>query len=105
MSRPAGAILPAPVDAILLVADGPTKSINGRPLVDAPLSSLGPAGLPPVDRAAQPGTASQDAGPVNGTPFSATPSGTLSEGGSQTDQHDRSLAPADAGGVVPNLGR
>ena len=84
----------------------PTETaVNGRPLTDAPLSSLGPEGRPPVDRAARPGTASSDAGPVNGTPFSATPSGTLSEGGSQTDQHDRSLAPANADGVVPNLGR
>ena len=91
----------------LLAADQTVGSstLGGRPLVDAPLSTLGPARLPPVDRAAQPGTHSDSAGPVNGTPFSATPSGTLSEGGTQPDQHDRSFAASNDTGVVPNLGK
>ena len=83
----------------------PAASVGGRPLVDAPLSALGPTALPPVDRAAQPGTHSDSAGPVNGTPFSSTPSGTLSEGGTQPDQHDRSFAASNNSGVVPNLGK
>ncbi len=98
---------PATRQPLLLAADPSlTKATpDGRPLEDAPLSNLGPQNLPAVDRAALPGTHSADAGPINGTPFSDTPSGTLSEGGSQADQHDRSFAPANDSGVVPNLGR
>jgi hypothetical protein len=81
------------------------KSIDGRPTVDAPLSNLPVEGLPPVDRVAGPGSHALASGPINGTPFSSTPTGTLSEGGTQIAQSDRTLAPADADGVVPNLGR
>ncbi len=102
----AGPLALLPVSSTLAADQtAPTASVGGRPLVDAPLSALGPSALPPVDRAAQPGTHADSAGPVNGTPFSSTPSGTLSEGGTQPDQHDRSFAASNGSGVVPNLGR
>ena len=81
------------------------KTIGGRPTVDAPLSNLPDQGIAPVDRGAQPGSRALDAGPINGTPFSSTPTGTLSDGGTQIARSDRTLAPADGDGVVPNLGR
>ena len=85
------------------------KTIGGRPTVDAPLSNLPDQGISPVDRVAQPGSrtleSGPDAGPINGTPFSSTPTGTLSDGGTQIARSDRTLAPADGDGVVPNLGR
>ena len=98
---------PARSPALTFVAEPAAKptTVNGHPLVDAPLSKLEPDNLPVVDRAAQPGLHSDEAGPANGTPFSAAGSGTLSEGGTQPDQHDRSFAAADHSGVVPNLGR
>ena len=98
---------PARSPALTLVADSPAApaTLNGRALVDAPVPNIEPHHLSIVDRAAQPGIHSDDAGPINGTPFSAAGSGTISEGGSQSDQHDRSFAAADNSGVVPNLGR
>ena len=80
-------------------------TVNGRALEPAPVPALDPVGLPPVDRVAGPGTQSLSAGPVNSTPFSATPSGTLSDGGDQASQRDRTFAPADSSGTTPNLGR
>lgn len=98
---------PTRSEALTFVADpaATPSAVHGRPLVDAPLSDLEPDNLSVVDRAAQPGIHSDDAGPVNGTPFSAAGSGTISEGGAQEDQHDRSFAASDNTGVVPNLGR
>ncbi len=93
--------------ALTFVAD-PSAALatpNGRALVDAPLPNIEPDHLSDVDRAAQPGIHSDEAGPINGTPFSAAGSGRISEGGSQPDQHDRSFAAANNSGVVPNLGR
>ena len=80
-------------------------SVNGRALEPAPVPSIGPVGLSPADRVAGPGSRALEAGPLNSTPFSSTPSGTLSEGGDQASQSDRTLAPSDSSGVTPNLGR
>jgi hypothetical protein len=92
--------------ANVLLADQPLESsINGHPLAPAPVPSVGPAGISPVDRVAGPGSHALDAGPTNSTPFSATPSGTLSEGGAAGSQRDRTEAPSDTTGVTPNLGK
>ena len=80
-------------------------TVNGRPLESAPVPSVETPGLAPVDRVAGSGGRTLDAGPVNSTPFSAAPSGTLSEGGDQISQRDRTVAPAGGAGVTPNLGR
>ena len=80
-------------------------SVNGHPLEPAPVPSIQTPGLSPADRVAAPGSRTLDAGPVNSTPFSATPTGTLSEGGAEASQRDRTLAPSDGGGVTPNLGK
>lgn len=89
-----------------LVADNTvSNTVNGRPLVDAPVPGGIPAGVAPVDRAAGEGSRTLDAGPVNSTPFSSTPSGTLSDGGTQTSKSDRVDAPSGGSGVTPNLGK
>ena len=85
-------------------ADQAETSVNGRPLTDAPVPNVEPPGLPPQDRVAQPSSPIA-AGPINATPFSATPSINLSQGGEQTAEKDRVLAPADTTGVTPNLGK
>lgn len=82
-----------------------SNTINGRALLPAPVPDGPESGVSPVDRVAQPGTHSLDAGPINGTPFSDTPSGTLSDGGTQIDRGDRTFTPADSPGATPNLGR
>ncbi len=74
-----------------------------QPFTPAPVSPLSGSGqLPPSERAAGPGSHSFDAGPVNGTPFSDTPSGTLSDGGAQVSRGDRTYT---EGNVTPNLGK
>ncbi len=80
-------------------------TINGHVLTDAPVSSIPPQGVAPVDRVAGEGSRTLDAGPINSTPFSSTPTGTLSSGGTQVSNADRVNAPADASGVTPNLGK
>jgi hypothetical protein len=85
-----------------LVATGGASTESA--LAPAPVPRVEPPGVSPADRVAGPGSPVA-AGPVNSTPFSATPSGMLSEGGEQTSQHDRTLAPTDGTGVTPNLGR
>ena len=82
-----------------------TDTVNGHVLTDAPVPNSPPAGLPAVDRVAGEGSRTLDAGPTNSTPFSGSPSGTLSSGGTQVSSADRVNAPADDSGVVPNLGR
>ncbi len=82
-----------------------SNTVNGRALLPAPVPSGLEDGVSPVDRAAEPGTHSFDAGPINGTPFSDTPTGTLSDGGTQIDRGDRTFTPADSPGATPNLGR
>lgn len=94
---------PAPV--VQQTAAGEQTTINGHVLTDAPVSTLLPEHLPPVDRAAQPGARALAAGPVNATPFSDAPTGTLSGGGVAGSQGGRTLASPDADGVTPNLGR
>ena len=84
---------------------GVSNTINGRALLPAPVPSELEAGVSPVDRMAQPGSHSLNAGPINGTPFSDTPTGTLSDGGTQIDRGDRTFTPADSPGATPNLGR
>ena len=88
-----------------LVGAQSSDTVNGRVLTDAPVPSIGPTGVTPSDRVAGEGSRTLDAGPTNSTPFSSTPSGTLSSGGSQTSNTDRVNAPSDASGVTPNLGR
>ena len=82
-----------------------SNTINGHVLLPAPVPNGLEDGVSPVDRVAEPGTHSFDAGPINGTPFSDTPSGTLSDGGTQIDRGDRTFTPADAPDATPNLGR
>lgn len=101
----AGPTAPSGASAIWSVAAPLEDSVNGKALEPAPVPSIGPAGVAPVDRVAGAGSRTLGAGPVNSTPFSATPTGTLSEGGDQASQRDRTLAPSDASGVTPNLGR
>ena len=70
------------------------------------MPAVGPPGVAPVDRVAGPGSRTLGAGPVNSTPFSATPTGTLSGGsGGEASQADRTLAPGATVGTTPNLGR
>ncbi len=95
----ANAAAPQPADQHV------SNTINGRPLLPAPMPNGLEPGISPVDRVAQPGTHSFNAGPINGTPFSDTPTGTLSDGGAQIDSGDRAFTPADAPDATPNLGR
>ncbi len=88
-----------------LAAAQTDETVNGHVLTDAPVPNIAPPGLPPVDRVAGEGSRTLDAGPTNSTPFSSTPSGTLSSGGTQVSNADRVNAPADGTGVTPNLGR
>ena len=88
-----------------LTAATTEDTVNGRQLLPAPVPDALPPGVAATDRVAEPGSHTLSAGPTNSTPFSDTPTGTLSEGGDQGSQRDRSLAPADASGVTPNLGR
>ena len=76
----------------------PDQSINGRPLLDAPVPGP-PPGIAPVDRVAGPGSRDLVAGPVNSTPFSAAPTSNL-QGGSQAAPNG-----APGGFVTPALGR
>ena len=55
----------------------------------------------PLALAATPGTASSQASLF---PVAALP-GTLSEGGDQGSQRDRTMSPADTSGETPNLGK
>ncbi len=88
-----------------LVAAQTQDTVNGHVLTDAPVPTVGPAGVSPADRVAGEGSRTLDAGPTNSTPFSNEPSGTLSSGGTQTSNADRVNSPADASGVTPNLGK
>ena len=65
------------------------------------MPSIPEPGLSPADRVAGEGSRTLDAGPTNSTPFSSTPSGTLSSGGTQASNSDRVNAPADGSGVTP----
>ena len=97
---------PASPQGNMLLAAAPLEgSVNGHALEPAPLPTVGPAGVSPVDRVAGPGSHTLDAGPTNSTPFSDTPTGSLSEGGTEGSQRDRTLSPSDASGVTPNLGK
>ncbi len=87
------------------VAALPEDSVNGHLLTPAPMPSELPPGVPAVDRVAEPGSHTLSAGPTNSTPFSDTPTGTLSEGGDQGSQRDRTMSPADTSGETPNLGK
>jgi hypothetical protein len=89
-----------------LVANAQTpNTYNGRKLEDAPVPAIMPPGVSPADSVSRPGSGTIDAGPLNATPFSDTPSGVLSDGGTQTSKSDRTLSPADTSGVTPNLSR
>ena len=87
------------------VAALPEDSVNGHLLTPAPMPSELPPGVPAVDRVAAPGRHTLSAGATNSTPFSDTPTGTLSEGGAQGSQRDRTMSPADTSGETPNLGK
>ncbi len=90
--------------AVAQTSARPADSINGRPLQDAPVPRIGPAGVSPADRVAGPGSRALESGPVDGTPFSSTPSGTLSGNGSQADS-DRGSLPTGSTDSTPNLSR
>ena len=104
------ALLGSPENAVeaeafpMLVAGPADNTVNGHVLTDAPVPSIPEPGLSPADRVAGEGSRTLDAGPTNSTPFSSTPSGTLSSGGTQASNSDRVNAPADSSGVTPNLG-
>jgi len=77
----------------------PDQSINGRPLLDAPVPDAVPLGVSPANRAAAAGSRDLTAGPVNATPFSAGPTSALQSGSPATPN---GTAQGDA---TPNLGR
>ena len=91
--------------ALVQVARAQPNSVNGRRLEDAPISRLPPDGVSPSDRVAGPGGLTLDAGPSNGTPFSSTPSGTLSGGGTPEADSDTVRESPDSGRATPNLSR
>ena len=95
---------PAPANIWTAAAVPFESSINGHARHPAPRPPVGPPGVAPVDRVAGPGSRTLDAGPVNSTPFSDTPTGTLSGGGTQESVRDRTVAPAGSS-VTPNLGK
>ena len=86
-----GAILPAAAPA--------ESSVNGHKLEPAPMPTVGPAGVAPVDRAGGLNSPTAGAGPVESTPFSAAPQGMFSSGSEQV------RSPTDATGVPRTLGR
>ena len=98
---PAGHLAGSSLFGLVDARAGAPENINGRPLVDAPLSNLDPEILPAQDRSV-PGFHADEAGPINGTPFSANGSGTLDQGGTAAD---RSPGTSDRADAVPNLGR
>jgi hypothetical protein len=77
----------------------PDQSINGRPLLDAPVPDALPQGVAPADRAAGAGSRDLTAGPVNATPFSAAPTSGAQAGSPATPNG------TPGGDVTPNLGR
>ena len=81
------------------------NTVNGRRLEDAPVPGITPGGISPAERAGGPGSGTLDAGPANGTPFSAAPIGTFSQEASETSQSGRAPAPTNSNGVTPNLSR
>jgi hypothetical protein len=83
----------------------PEQTFKGRPLKDAPVPELGPQGVAPAARAGGPGLQSDDAGPVDSTPFSSAGSGTLGGGSGQTDAHSRADDAGDRSFTTPNLSR
>ena len=89
-----------------LIADNSvSNTVNGRPLIDAPVPSVAPAGVAPVNRVDGAGTPIVQAGPVDSTPFSNTPSGMLSGGGAQIANADRVDVPSNASTATPNLSK
>ncbi len=81
----------------------PVEMLNGRPVTDAPVSSIGPETMSRSERLSGSELRSSDAGPVDGTPFSAAPSGSL--GGEGGDVGGR-LGNSDSRyGGTPNLGK
>jgi hypothetical protein len=79
--------------------NAPDQSVNGRPLLDAPVPDTVPLGVSPANRAASAGSRDLTAGPVNATPFSAAPTSALQAGSPATPN-------GTAGGdATPNLGR
>ncbi len=84
-------------------AAAPVEMLNGRPVTDAPVSSIGPDRMSRSERLAGPELRSSDAGPVDGTPFSAGPSGSL--GGEGGDVGARLGNPESRSGGTPNLGK
>ncbi len=87
----------------LLADNDVSNTVNGRPLADAPTPSVEPAGVAPSERVA--GARTVEAGPVNSTPFSNTPSGTVSGGGDQIANADRVDAPSNDPVVTPDLSK
>ncbi len=81
----------------------PVETLNGRPLTDAPVSSIGPDRMSRTERLAGPELRSYDAGPIDGTPFSAGPSGSLGGGGGEVGGRLGNAESRDGG--TPNLGK
>ena len=105
LSLLAAASSPSATPEIWQAATPLESTVDGHALEPAPIPTVGPAGISPVDRVAGAGSRTLDAGPTNSTPFSATPPGTGSDGGDQGSVRDRTLAPSDTSGVTPNLGK
>ena len=94
--------------SLITAANAQTSdTINGRVLTPAPVPSIQPPGVAPVDRFGGPASQTTNAaGPANSTPFSSTPSGTFTGGnGTETAQSDRILTPAEGQDTTPNLSR
>lgn len=75
------------------------SSVNGHTLAPAPMPTVGPAGVAPVDRAGGSNSRTEGAGPVESTPFSAAPEGMFSSGSEQV------RSPTDSTGIPRTLGR
>jgi hypothetical protein len=80
-------------------ASAPDQSVNGRPLLPAPVPSGPPPGISPAERVAGAGSRDLVAGPVNSTPFSAGPTSNMQAGSPGSSN-------GPPGGIAtPNLGR
>lgn len=91
---------------VLLAQNSPAQTsgnfrntINGRPLENAPVSTLRTPGVSSADRAGTSLSSSSGSGPVDSTPFSGTPD-RLNRAGGQVDRVDPSAGNAPA---TPNL--
>ncbi len=84
--------------ALLAPAFAQTAPPGYSAFTKAPVPSIAPGALPPVDRAGAP---NEVAGPTNATPFSAIPPSSLDRSGGQISPADRDTGRT----VLPSLSR